>query len=262
MRSCASSSTRRAVLSGLAATAVGGTGRAAAPVTVLAAASLQTALDEIAGLWRVRGGALRLAYGASGALVRQLDQGAPADILITADVDWMDAARARNLVQAHTRRVIAGNRLVLVAGPGGPARLRIGPGFGLAAALGRGRLATADPASVPLGRYARAALTTLGVWDEAAPRLAPADNARTALALVARGEAPLGVVYATDARAEPRVRILDVFPADSHPPIVYPAALTTRASAQAAELLAFLTAAPARAVWDRLGFIRPGAVRP
>ena len=253
---------RRAMAAGLTAAALASPARSAAGpmVTVLAAASLQTALDDIADLWRAQGGAVRVAYGASGALVRQLEQGAPADILATADLEWMAQAETRKLMRPRSKVTLAGNRLALVAGPGGPARLRVAPGFALAAALGRGRLATADPASVPLGRYARAALTSLGVWDAVAPRLAPADTARTALALVARGEAPLGVVYATDARAEPRVRVLDVFPASSHPPILYPAALTTRAGPQAARLLAFLISPPARAVWDRLGFIRPGAV--
>lgn len=251
---------RRAFVAALASASAAGQAVASAPVTLLAAASLQTALDDIAGLWRAQGGTLRIAYGASGALVRQLEQGAPANILATADLDWMAQAEARKLIRPGSRVVLAGNRLALVAGPGGPRSLRITPGFALAAALGRGRLATADPASVPLGRYARAALTDLGVWDAIAPRLAPADTARTALALVARGEAPLGIVYATDARAEPRVRILDIFLPDTHPAILYPAALTARATPAASRVLAFLTSLPARAVWDRLGFLRPGAV--
>ena len=257
--SAAAHNTRRFVLAALAGAGAAGQARASAPVTMLAAASLQTALDGIAGLWRARGGAARLVYAASGALVRQLEQGAPADILATADLEWMAQAEARGLVRPRSRVLIAGNRLALIAGPDGPARLRIAPGFGLAAALDGGRLATADPASVPLGRYARAALTRLGIWDAVAPRIAPADTARTALALVARGEAPLGVVYATDARSEPRVRVLDVFPADSHPPIIYPAALTVRAGPDAGRFLAFTTGAAARTVWDRFGFIRPGA---
>lgn len=222
---------------------------------MLAASSLQTALDPLAVVWRAGGGAVRLAYGASGALVRQLEQGAPADIFISADEIWMDEAEKRRLVRPATRRVLAGNRLVLVSGPRGPRTLRLGPD--VPRALGAGRLATADPASTPLGRYARAGLAHFGLWEALSPRLAPADTARSALALVASGEAPLGVVYATDAQSDARVRVLAVFPPASHPPVVYPAALTPRAGGEAARLLAFLASGEARGVWDRFGFTRP-----
>jgi len=229
---------------------------------VFAAASLRTALDEIAPIC---GSAMNAGFTASfagtSALARQIEAGAPADVFISADIDWMDAVEASGLIDTSTRRDLLTNSLVLVAqaGSAGPAGLSIEPGFALADALGSSRLAVADPDVVPAGRYAKAALTTLGVWDDVAGRLAPAENVRAALLLVSRGEAPLGVVYRTDAAADPGVTVIGTFPPDTHPPIVYPAALTSRAARHPAaqSVLDCLRGADARAIFDRWGFGRP-----
>jgi molybdate transport system substrate-binding protein len=198
------------------------------PVLVFAAASLQSALSAIATDWqRDTGKRVTFSYAASSALARQLEQGAPADLFMSADLDWMDWAAQRNLIQPDTRRSLLGNTLVLIEPADRPAtQLPITPGFPLAAMLGDSRLATGNPQSVPVGRYAQAALTALGVWEQTRPRIAGTDNVRAALALVARGEARFGIVYATDARTEPRVRVVGTLPAESHPPILYPFALT------------------------------------
>jgi molybdate transport system substrate-binding protein len=225
------------------------------PVVVFAAASLKNALDEAAAAARREVGVeLRISYAATSALARQIEAGAPAEIFLSADEDWMNYVAARGLIRQETRVALLGNRLVLVAPRDRAVSLRIAPGFGLAAALGDSRLALADPASVPAGKYARAALESLGVWASVRNRVAPADNVRAALVLVARGEAPLGIVYITDAQAEPAVRIVDTFPEHTHPRIVYPAALTAGASPTAARLLAFLQSPTARAVFARHGF--------
>ncbi len=225
-------------------------------VLVFAAASLKEVVDEIAAAAQPATGAtMRVSYAASSALARQIEAGAPAQIFISADVEWMDYLAGKDLIQAGSRVDLVGNSLVLIAPAAEPVRLTITRGFGLAAAVGNGRLAVADPTAVPAGKYARAALTSLGVWDSVATKLAPADNVRSALALVARGEAPLGIVYRTDALVEPNVRIVDTFPKDTHPPIVYPAALTRSASRAAARLLEFLRSPAARAVFERRGFI-------
>ncbi|MCZ8184714.1 MAG: molybdate ABC transporter substrate-binding protein [Beijerinckiaceae bacterium] len=227
------------------------------PVLVFAAASLQTAFNAIAAAWQQdSGGKVTFSYAASSALARQLEQGAPADLFATADLDWMDWAQQRNLIRPETRRTLLENTLVLIEpADRPPTSLKIGPGFALAEALGDGRLATGQVQSVPVGRYARQALTHLGLWEAIAPRIAGVENVRAALALVARGEARFGIVYATDAKAEPRVRVVDTFPADSHPPILYPLALTAQAShKQAKSFLDYLSSPAAIRIFEAEGF--------
>jgi molybdate transport system substrate-binding protein len=232
--------------------------RPANDVLVFAAASLQTALDELVEpARRATGVRMRVSYAGSSALARQIESGAPADLFISADLDWMAYLAARQLIRADSRVNLLGNRLVLVAPRAEPVTLKIAPRFALAAALGRSRLALADPAAVPAGKYARAALTSLGVWDEVAGKIAAAENVRAALLLVSRGEAPLGVVYHTDAVADPGVLIVDTFPESTHPPIIYPAALTSVASPAGSRVLEFLRTDAARAVFARQGFTTP-----
>ncbi len=228
----------------------------AANTLVFAAASLQDALDAQIRLFRSAAGhKVVVSYAATPALARQLDNGAPADVFISADSDWMDYVAARRLIVAGSRINLLSNSLVLVAPRSGVASTRIAPGFPLANLLGEGRLAMADTDSVPAGKYAKAALQSLGVWPSVAGRLARTENVRVALALVARGEAPLGIVYRSDAVAEPRVRVAGEFPATSHPRIVYPAALCAASRSPAAPaLLAYLKSPAARAVWERHGF--------
>jgi molybdate transport system substrate-binding protein len=225
------------------------------PVLVFAAASLKTALDALVEPARMATGlTMRVSYAGTPALARQIEEGAPADIFISADVEWMDYVDARGLLEPGTRVTLLTNRLVLIAPKREPVSLRIAPGFDLAGALGTGRLAVADPAVVPAGKYARAALEALGAWTAVPGRLAPAENVRAALLLVSRAEAPLGVVYRTDAVADPSVAVVGLFPEDTHPPIVYPAALTARAPAEAARVLAFLGSDAAAAEFTRQGF--------
>ena len=247
----------KSALVGLAIALAAAGGARADPV-VFAAASLKEALDAAAAAWSRQGHPRPvISYAASSALARQIDQGAPADLFVSADEDWMAWLDARGLLRAGTRTRLLGNRLVLVAPAGAPGPLpRIAPGFPLAAALGdRGRLAVADVAAVPAGRYAKAALESLGVWTSVASRIAQTENVRVALTLVARGEAPLGIVYATDARAEPRVRVVDTFPAGSHPTIVYPVAITAGArSARAGAFLDFLRSPAGLGVFESFGF--------
>jgi len=248
----------------LTAAAIGGAGaglparqapQPAGPVLVFAAASLQTALDALPAAARTATGAeMRMSYAASSALARQIENGAPADVFISADLEWMDYLAERRLVRPESRFSLLGNRLVLIAPASAAVTLKIGPGFPLASAVGRERLAVANPAGVPAGKYAKAALTSLGVWQGVARRLAPAENVRAALLLVARGEAPLGIVYRTDALAEPRVRIVDTFPESTHPPITYPIAMTPSASPAAARLVEFLRSSAARTVFESQGF--------
>lgn len=232
--------------------------QSAAPV-VLAAASLQEALGEAADAWaRQRHPRPVLSFAGSSALARQVEAGAPADLFISADEAWMDHIDQRGLLASGSRRVIAGNRLVLIAPLDSPVTLRIAKGFPLARALGVGRLAMADPAAVPAGRYGRAALEALGVWAVVEPRVVRSENVRAALALVERGEAPLGIVYATDAAASRKVRVVGVFPASSHPPIRYPAAqLKTAKAKDASAFLAFLGSRQARVILARHGFSVP-----
>ena len=236
------------------------TARAAERVfTVFAAASLTDVLQQVGEAYTASTGqAVRFSFAASSALARQIESGAPADVFVSADQDWMDYLQTRQLIQPATRADIVTNTLVLVAAADSKLSLHIAPGFALAAALGStGRLSTGDPASVPAGKYAQAALTQLGAWPGVASRIVAADNVRTALNFVARGEAPLGIVYGSDALAEPKVRVVDVFPASSHPPIRYPAALTRNAPAGAAGLLRFLQSDAARAIFAKAGFAKP-----
>src|SRR5262245_38481445 len=228
----------------------------AKPVLVFAAASLKNALDEIAGQYeRETGKKVTISYGASNALAKQIEAAAPADVFISADLDWMDYLQTRNLIKKETRGNMLGNRLVLVAPKDSQASIKIGPGFPLVELLGGGRLAMADPKAVPAGKYGRAALESLGVWQAVESRVAAAENVRAALALVSRGEAPLGIVYQTDAAADPNVKIVGTFPEETHPPIVYPAALTgTSTNGDSAAFLAYMRAPGARPVWEKQGF--------
>ena len=238
------------------ATAASPRARAADNVLLFAASSLQTAVDELVPLAeRATATRVRVSYAASSALARQIENGAPAGVFISADLEWMDYLAERRLVQRETRVNLLGNALVLVTPAASMTSLRIAPGMPLAQALGRDRLAVANPSSVPAGKYAKAALTSLGVWDAVASRLAPAENVRAALLLVSRGEAPLGIVYRTDALADRGVRIVDTFPASTHPPIVYPAAVVAPGSAASGRLMAFLRTAAARDVFRRQGFV-------
>lgn len=223
---------------------------------VLAAASLQEALNEAANAWAAqRHPRPVISFAASSALARQIAAGAPADMFISADAEWMDYVAAKGLLRAGSRAALLSNRLVLVAPAGSSVRLNMGRGFPLARALGSGRLAMADPDAVPAGKYGKAALVSLGVWPGVQARLARAENVRAALALVERGEAPLGIVYATDARASARVRVVGVFPAGSHPPIMYPVAvLRTSAHPGAEAFRRFLLSREGKAIFARRGF--------
>lgn len=239
----------------------GASAAAPARITVFAAASLQESLDEVVQAWRLRSGQpVVVSYAASSALARQIEQGAPADVFISADGDWMDYLEQRDLLAASTRFDLVGNRLVLVA-PSGSVQRPLSPRAyePLLAALGdQGRLAVAETTSVPAGRYARAVLQANGGWEPLKSRLAQGESVRAALAFVARGEAPLGIVYATDAQAEPKVRVVATFDAADHPAIVYPAAgLRSAPAARARGFLAFLRSEQARAIFARYGFTTP-----
>ena len=228
-----------------------------APVTVFAAASLKNAVDEVSAAYAAKfGAAPKVSYAASSALARQIEQGAPADVFISADADWMDYLAQRKLIVEATRHNLLTNHLALIAPAASTLRLRIGPGMPLAAALGAdGRLSLAGP-TVPAGKYGQASLTALGVWNSVKDRVAPAENVRAAMAFVAQGEAPLGIVYDTDAKVEPKVRIVGLFPDSSHPPIVYPGAVVAASTnPDAAKFLAFLRSAEASAIFRKYGFI-------
>lgn len=244
-----------------AALALAPAARAEKPVTVFAAAALQDALRALGQAWTARGNAApRLSFAASSALARQIEQGAPADIFMSADENWMDYLQRRGLIVPATRASPLGNALVLVAPANSTAQATLARGTDLAALLGpQGRMAIGDPAHVPAGRYAQAALDWMGQWQAVAPRLARAENVRAALLLVERGEAPLGIVYATDARVAAGLRVVATFPAESHPPISHPFALTRRAEGNAAAraFLAFLASAEAAPTWQRFGFGLP-----
>lgn len=225
-----------------------------AEVTVFAAATLKTALDEIAtGYSAGTGTAVTLSYAGTPALARQIEQGAPADVFISASVDWMDALAAKGLIQPDSRRDLLGNRLVLI-GPTGAAPLVLED---LAARLGEGRLAMALVDAVPSGQYGKAALESLGLWEAVAPSVVQSENVRAALHLVALGEAALGIVYASDAVAEPRVTVLATFPETSHPRIIFPVALTLTASPEAAAFLDHLASPEAAEVFAANGFLVP-----
>jgi molybdate transport system substrate-binding protein len=226
-------------------------------VVVFAAASLKNALDEIAATWSKDTGkpAPRISYAASSALAKQMEQGAPADLFISADLDWMDYVAGKNLIKADTRFNLLGNKIVLIAPKESKTTTLAISGADLAKALAGGRLSMANVESVPAGKYGKAALEKLGAWSAVKDSIAQAENVRAALLLVARGEAPLGIVYSTDAAAEPNVRIVATFPEDSHPPIIYPAALTKDAkNADAKAFLDFLRSAKARTSFEKQGF--------
>lgn len=227
-----------------------------ATVTVFAAASLKNALDDAnAAFTRETGTKVVASYAATSALVRQIEQGAPADVFLSADLRWMDHAIRSRLVKADTRTNLLGNRLVMIApADATPGMVGINAGLDLSALLGDGRLVTGDVKAVPAGTYARAALETLGLWAIAEPRLAMVENVRAALALVARGEAPLGIVYETDARVEPKVKIVGAFPEGSHPAIIYPVAATMEARAGSGGYLAFLRGPVAARIFEGFGF--------
>lgn len=223
---------------------------------VLAAASLQESLSTAADAWAAKGHQRPLlSFAASSALARQIEAGAPADLFLSADEPWMDAVAAKGLVRPHSRAILLTNRLVLVSPADNKAGLVIRRGFPLGPALGPGRLAMADPDSVPAGKYGKEALTTLGVWPAVAGRIAAAENVRAALALVERRQAPYGIVYETDARASRAVRIVGTFPAASHQPITYPIARLSRSTHEEAEgFRRFLLSAPGKAIFRRYGF--------
>ena len=230
-------------------------GAFAETITVFAAASLKEALDAaVKPFESTTGHKVVVSYGASGALARQVEAGAPAAIFLSADLEWIDYVESRALAIEGTRVSLLGNALVLIAPARSATTLKIVPGFDLAAALAGGRLAIANPISVPAGRYAKAALVSLRAWQSVEMRIAPTENVRAALALVSRGEAPLGIVYRTDALAEKNVRILDTFPAASHPPITYGLILLRNAGPAARQLAAHLASPGARAAWERFGF--------
>jgi molybdate transport system substrate-binding protein len=231
-------------------------------ITVFAAASMKNALDEVnAAFEKTAGVKVVTSYAASSALMKQIEQGAPADVFLSADLDWMEYGSKHGLVQDATRVNLLGNRLVLIAPKDSKVdRVEIAEGFDLAKLAGDGRIATGDVRAVPVGKYARAALEKLGAWAAAEPKFAMAENVRAALALVGRGEAALGIVYETDAKVEPNVKIIGSFPEGSHPPITYPAAATKDAKPDAARYLAFLRSASAKAIFEKYGFtflIRP-----
>jgi molybdate transport system substrate-binding protein len=224
-------------------------------LVVFGAASLTNVLQDIgANYTRETGQQAQFSFAASSVLARQIEAGTRADVFVSADEEWMDYLATRNLIQPKSRHDIIMNRLVLIAPSASTINLKIAPHFALAAALGKDKLATGDPGSVPVGRYARAALTNLGVWSEVANHIVPAEDVRSALAFVARGETPLGIVYETDALVEKRVRIVDTFPDDSHPPITYPVALISTAKPGAGRFVGYLKSPAARAVFARYGF--------
>jgi molybdate transport system substrate-binding protein len=244
---------RRTVVASVAVTALTGAIQPpGTPFLLFAAASLKTALDAIREQWR--GGYAVVSYAASSTLAKQIENGAPAQLFISADEDWMDYLQQRKLIDPQTRIDLLGNTLVLIAPKVSDIALTIEPGFPLAARLGDGHLAMADPNAVPAGKYGKAALEALGVWSAVANRIAAAETVRAALMLVARDEAPLGVVYQTDAAAEPSVRVVGTFPPDSHPPIVYPMALTLTAGPEARAFAAYLREPVARALFEGQGF--------
>ena len=225
------------------------------PITVFAAASLTNVLQELGdGYTKETSIPVRFSFAASSALARQIENGSPADIFFSADLEWMDYLQSRNLIRRDSRHDVLGNRLVLVAPADSSIKLKIEPHFALAAALGKGRLATGDPDSVPVGRYAREALTTLGIWNDVADRIVRADSVRSALAFVDRGEVPLGIVYETDALIDKHVRVVDVFPDNSHLAIVYPIALTTAGKADAAKFIAYVRGPAGEVAFKAYGF--------
>jgi len=225
-------------------------------LVIFAAASLKDALDDVnTAFQRDKGQETTTSFAASSTLAKQIEAAAPADIFISADLDWMDYLAKKNLIKPDTRTNLLGNRLVLIAAADSSIKLDIGPNFPLAQALGNGRLAIADPNGVPAGKYGKAALEALGVWSSLADRLAPSENVRATLLLVSRGEAPLGIVYQTDAVADKRVKILGAFPENTHPPIIYPiAAVAASTNPGSVGYIAFLKSPAARPLFEKWGF--------
>jgi molybdate transport system substrate-binding protein len=253
--------TRKSILAALAAAVV----IAAAPlaanaqdksITVFAAASMKNALDDVDAAYTKQSGVKVVAsYDASSALMKQIEGGAPADVFVSADLKWMDYGSQKKLIKDDTRVNLLGNTLVLIAGKDSKVdNVTIGPGFDLAKLAGDGRIATGDVKAVPVGIYAQAALEKLGVWSAVEPKMAMTANVRAALILVARGEAPLGIVYSTDAKVEPGVKVVGVFPDDSHDPIIYPVAATATAKPDATPYLAFLRSQAAKTIFESYGF--------
>ena len=225
-------------------------------VVVFAAASMKNSLDDVNAAFAKQSSIKVVAsYAATSTLMKQIEQGAPADVFLSADIHWMDYGAQRNLIKTDTRLNLLGNRLVLIAPKDSKVGdVSIGPGFDLAGLAGNGRIATGDVRAVPVGLYAKAALEKLGVWASVEQKMAMAENVRAALVLVARNEAPLGIVYETDAKVDPGVKIVGVFPEDSHPPIIYPVALTANAKPVAAQYLAFLRTQAAKSIFEHYGF--------
>ena len=231
-------------------------------ITVFAAASMKNALDDVnAAFLKASGIKVTASYAASSALAKQIEQGAPADIFVSADLDWMDYSATKKTIKDDTRLNLLGNRLVLIAPKDSKiAKVDIGSSLDLAKLIGDGRIATGEVSSVPVGKYAKGALEKLGLWASVEKKFAMADNVRAALALVSRGEAVLGIVYETDAKVEPGVKIVGVFPADSHPAIVYPVAATATAKPEANAYLTYLRSGAAKTVFETYGFtflVRP-----
>jgi molybdate transport system substrate-binding protein len=234
-------------------------------VVIFAAASLKNALDDIAGQWQhATGKKAVISYAASNTLIKQIEQGAPADIFISADLDWMDYGQQKNLIKPDSRFNLLGNRLVLIAPKDASVSANIQSGFDLATVLKGGRLAMGNVDAVPAGKYGKAALEKLGVWDSVKDKIAQAESVRAALLFVSRGEAPLGIVYQTDAAADPSVKIVGTFPENTHPPIIYPVALTKESTNPDAQtFLNYLRSPAARAAFERQGFtvLAPGGQR-
>jgi len=225
-------------------------------ITVFAAASMKNALDEVNAAYTAKTGIkFSVSYAASSVLARQIEQGAPADVFVSADTDWMDYATSKKTINESSRVNLLGNSIVLIA-PKDSAinNVTISQGFDLAKLAGDGRIATGDVKSVPAGKYAKAALEKLGAWQAAEPKFAMAESVRAALTLVARGEANLGIVYSTDAKVEPGVKIVGTFPADSHPAIIYPVAATITAKGETNDYLAFLRTSTAKTILEKYGF--------
>ena len=242
----------------------GGASAQTRDVVVFAAASLKNALDEAGAAWtRDTGKRVVMSYAASNALARQIEAGAPADLFFSADLDWMDYVAAKGLIKAESRVSLLGNSLVLIAPKGAAAQIELKPGLDLASLLNGSRLAMGHVDAVPAGKYGKAALEHLGAWTGVKDRIAQTENVRAALLLVSRGEAPLGIVYKTDAVSDPNVTIVATFPEGSHPPIVYPVALALESSnPDAAAFLAFLRSGKARPFFEKQGFTllnKPGS---
>ncbi|MET0969639.1 MAG: molybdate ABC transporter substrate-binding protein [Tardiphaga sp.] len=225
-------------------------------LTVFAAASMKNALDEVDAAYTAKTGVkITASYAASSVLAKQIEQGAPVDVFVSADTDWMDYATDKKTINVPTRVNLLGNSIVLIAAKDSKLdNVKIEQGFDLAKLAGDGKIATGDVKSVPVGKYAKAALEKLGSWSAAESKFAMAESVRAALTLVSRGEAPLGIVYATDAKVDPGVKIIGTFPASSHPAIIYPVAATTTAKTEATDYLAFLKTSAAKTILEKYGF--------